>query len=169
LNDFVQPDETNESEDVKYYVYEEPLILKAVAIVGWAAGWVAYWLARFGLVDGAEALIDEAIMMRRANPGAIRAIGYLNGRRGLPALRRGRLIVQGKIHDRGPFANKGFFATYHVAAPNKARALALIKRFEWDAIPESLEIDDGELEYPDTGAEGVLWIAGGRCFYSEGN
>jgi hypothetical protein len=167
LNDSAEPDETTESEDVEYYVYEEPLIRKAIALVGWATGWVAYWLAHCGLADRAEALVDDAIMMRRANPGAIRAIGYLNGLRGLPALRRGRLIVHGKIHDRGPFANKHFFAAYDVAAPNKERALALIKRFEWDAIPGSLEIEEGELEYPDPGAEGVLWVAGGRTFYSE--
>ena len=79
------------------------------------------------------------------------------------------MIIHGKIHDTGPFANKAFYAIYDVAAPNKARAVALIKRFEWDAIPESLEIEEGELEYSDRGAEGVLWIAPGRSFYSEGH
>ena len=156
-------------EDVRYFVYEEPLIVKALAALGWMLGWCSYWLARWRFEGAAEGLIDSAIVMRRSNPGAIRAIGLLNGRRGFPAQRRGRLIIHGKIHDTGPFANKAFYAIYDVAAPNKARAVALIKRFEWDALPESLEIEEGELEYSDRGAEGVLWIAPGRSFYSEGH
>lgn len=154
-------------QDVQYFVYEEPLIVRFLAVLGWALGWCCYWLARWRFEEAAERLLDTAIVMRRSNPGAIRAIGLLNGRRGLPARHRGRLLVHGKIHETGPFANKGFYANYDVAAPNKARALALIKRFEWDAIPESLEIEEGELDYPDDGAEGVLWIAPGRIFYSD--
>ena len=154
-------------DEVRGYVYQEPFIIRIISIVGWLLGWATYWLARWGFTEKAEALIDDAIVMRRANLGVVRAIGYLNGLRGLPAIRRGRLIIHGKIHETGPFANKGFFATYDVAAPNKARALALINRFEWDAIPESLEVEEGDLEYPDEGAEGVLWVAPGRSFYSE--
>jgi hypothetical protein len=159
--------EASNEEDEVYYVYQDPIFIRALSLVGWALGWVCYWLARFGFVDKAEGLIDDAIHIRRANPGAVRAIGYLNGLRGLPAIRRGSLLVHGRIHDKGHFAGNGFYATYHVAAPNKARALALIKRFEWDAIPESIEIEEGELDYPDTGAEGILWVKPGRAFYSE--
>ena len=153
--------------DPEYYVYREPLTIRIVAVLGWFVGWLAYWLARMGYEEKADALIDDSMMMRRGNQGAVRAIGYLNGQRGLSAIYRGRLMVHGKIRDRGPFANRGFYATYDVAAPNKARALALIRRFEWDAVPESLEIEEGNLDHPDLGAEGVLWIAKGRTFYSE--
>ena len=127
-----------------------------------------YWLARAGFHRRADSLIDNVIVMRRANPGAIRAIGYLNGLQGWPAIRRGRLLIRGKIHETGPFANRDFFATYHVAAPNHARALQLVKRFEWDAIPESLSIEEGDLDHEDPGAEGVLWIAAGRTFFEGG-
>jgi hypothetical protein len=167
VNEFRAQEAEESEDDAEYYVYEESLLVKLIAAAGWLVGWTAYWLAKAGCIERAESLIDNAIVMRRANPGAIRAIGYLNGRRGLRARHRGALMIHGRIHDAGPFANKGFFATYHVAAPNKMRALALIKRFEWDAIPESLEIEDGELDLPDEGAEGVLWVAPGRTFHSE--
>ena len=160
-------DETDKDSETRYYVYQESIVIRLLSWVGWLLGWLTYWMARAGHTEKAESLIDDAIVMRRANPGAIRAIGYLNGRRGLRAIRRGQLIIHGRIGGKGPFANRGFFATYHVAAPNKMRALALVKRFEWNAIPESLEVDEGELEFPDEGAEGVLWVQGGRAFYSE--
>lgn len=150
----------------EYHVFEPTLLGHVMSGAGYCLGWLAYVFARFRFFEWSEALVDDAILLRRANPGAIRAIGIKSGYDGHPAQFRGRLLIHGRIGPDGPFAGNGFFATYHVAAPNKARALMLIRRFEWDAIPESLEIDDGELDIPDPGAEGVLWIQPGRSFYA---
>ena len=164
----ISPDHISESSsEPTYWKHQKSISVRLVEFFGWLLGWTTYWLARGGLTGNAEALIDHAIRLRRANEGAVRTIGYLNGRRGLPALRRGELMIHGKIANRGPFANLGFYSTYHVAAPNKMRALQLIRRFEWDAISDSVEIEEGELDLPDEGAEGVLWVAPGRTFYSE--
>ncbi|HEY0414526.1 MAG TPA: hypothetical protein VGD66_15435 [Allosphingosinicella sp.] len=156
-----------EPEEVSWWVYEESLLRKLASGAGWLLGWGCFWAVGLGLRDPVDGAIDLAIVLRRHNRGAIRAIGRLNAHRGLRALRRGRLLVTGRIHETGPFAHKGFYATYDVAAPNKARALALIRRFEWDALPESLEIDEGELDQFDPGAEGVLWVAPGRTFFTQ--
>jgi hypothetical protein len=143
------------------------LLRGLLSALGWLLGWACFWAVRLGSGHRAEGLIDAAIMMRRHNPGAIRAILQMNGRDGMPAHRRGRLLVTGRMHDSGPFANNGFYATYDVAAPTEARALALIRRFEWDALPQSLQIEEGTLDSPDWGAEGVLWVAPGRTFFTE--
>lgn len=160
-------DAPESSEDAQYYVLEKSILVKIAELLGWLIGWVAYCVARAGFHDRADTIIDDAILLRRANPGAVKTIGYLNGKRGLPALRRGELMIHGLIGPEGPFANLGFYATYHVAAPNQMRALALIRRFEWDAIPESLEVAEGELDLPDHGAEGILWVMPGRTYYSK--
>ena len=119
-------------------------------------------LARTGNREWAERLADRSIDLCRHSPGAIRAIGRLSCQ---PALYRGKLLISGRTRPGGRFANRGFFATYHIAAANKVRALNLIRRFERDAIPSTLRIEEGELDIPDLGSEGVLWIAAGRTFF----
>ena len=156
-----------EPEDESYFVYEKGFLGHLLEAAGWLLGLICYRLARSGFVALAERWVDTAIVLKRGNLGAIRAVGYLNGLQGKLALRRGRLMIVGRIHSTGPFADKRFYATYDIAARSKDRALELIRRWEWDAIPDSLIVVEGELDHEDPGAEGILWISNGRTLYSE--
>lgn len=148
-----------------YWVYNKGLAQHAYEGLGWSLGWFCYGLCRLGFPGVANRLVDRAIMLRRGNPGAVRAVGYLNGVEGRLALKRGRLMIEGRVGPIGPFADKCFFATYDIAARSPDRALHLIRRWEWDAIPETLQIVEGELDSEDLGAEGILWVSNGRAFY----
>ena len=75
-------------------------------------------------------------------------------------------MISGRTGQAGPFPNSSFYATYHIAARNAARAMELIARWEWDAIPGSLKIENCELDLPDPGAEGILWVSNGRTFWT---
>ncbi|MBC7987560.1 MAG: hypothetical protein H7X93_12975 [Sphingomonadaceae bacterium] len=149
------------------WAYRRTILEHMARALGSATGWLAYAFARCGWSDLSGRLADRAIGLCREGQGAIRAIGFNAGRMGRVAGRRGQLFVHGRVRDGRRFGGHGFYATYHVAAFNKVRALTLIRRFERDAVPETLEIDSGELDQDDTNAEGVLWIKRGRTFYSD--
>lgn len=152
-------------DDATFWVYEKTVLGRLLEGFGWALGWGCYWLARAGLTRLADHWVDLAIILSRSNRGAIRTLGYLSGQRGRLAIRRGWVLVEGQIGPGGPFANKRFIARYDVAARDEASALSLIRRWEWDAVPESLRIEEAHLEWEDSGAEGILWAYPGRAFF----
>ncbi|HQV03677.1 MULTISPECIES: hypothetical protein [unclassified Novosphingobium] len=156
------PDQDN----VTYRVFESTFFGRLAEAIGWALGWLCFAFARAGWTDLAERWVDVAILLRRSNRGAIRTVGYLNALRGRLAIKRGWVLVEGRTGPSGAFANKGFFARYEVAARNQACALALIKRWERDAIPGSLRIYEAHLDCDDSGAEGILWVYPGRSFFA---
>jgi hypothetical protein len=160
-------DDPEPSGDVRWYVFTPSIAERLSSASGWLLGWASYALTRLGLDGPAERAADRAIHLQRHSRGAVRTLGWLAARRGRLAGRRGQLIVEGRVGDRGRFAGRGFFATYVVAAFNEQRALDLIRRFERDAIPSSLRIDSGELDEPDSGVEGVLYVHPGRTFFLE--
>lgn len=153
--------------DETYWAYRKSIFGGLLGWVGWTLGWSCYALARVGMAEIAGRLVDAAIKLRRGNPGAIRTVGFLNGRKGRLALRRGRVLVEGQVHASGPFANQHFFAAYDVAARDAKRALQLIERWEWDAVPGSLKVIEAEFEADDFGAEGILWVSNGRTFFND--
>lgn len=157
----------DDGDALTYAVYSPSIFERFVSGAGWALGWACYWLARTGNSGLADRLVDRAVRFRRGNSGAIRAVGLINAQLGLQALRRGRLLIEGQVVDLGPFANRGFFATYDIATRSPERALKLIERWEWDALPGSLRIVEGELDSPDPGAEGILWVSDGRIFFAD--
>jgi hypothetical protein len=157
--------EGEEADEAEYFVHLPSPADRLRSAAGAGLGWISYGLARAGALGAAERTADRAIGLHRHGKGAIRALGWLSSLRGRRAGYRGQFIIEGRIKDEGRFAGKSFVATYVVAAFNDERVLELVRRFERDAIPSSLRIASGALDHEDPGAEGVLYIHGGRTYF----
>ncbi|WP_169800962.1 hypothetical protein [Novosphingobium naphthalenivorans] len=93
----------------------------------------------------------------------------LSSRDGRVAGRAGRLLVEGRTLPESEWRGMQYCASYYVAACNEERALQLISRWEQSTDPNSLRIEDGELDEPFDGPEMLISVEGGRAFYRDGS